>query len=588
MTQPAQELARIVLGAVRAVFGPEHATVDPAVHRSQFADYQADVALRLARAVKRPPLEVANALAERIDVSEMCDSVRVSPPGFINFTLSKAYLDKVLNQLVRDERAGVTRAHPEETIVVDYSSPNVAKEMHVGHLRPTGIGDSIVRLLAFKGHRVIRQNHIGDWGTPFGMLIEHLIDLKQDGNAEETQLSQLNEFYKAARLKFDGDPSFAERARRRVVALQAGDRETLELWSTLVGASRRYFTTIYEAFGALLRDGDVRGESFYNEFLGEVVAELEAKGIARVDQGALCVFLPQFTGREGEPLPLIVRKSDGGYGYATTDLAALRYRARTLKAKRVLYVVGAPQAQHFAMVFETARLAGWLEQTTPEHVPFGSVLGTDRKILRTRAGDTPKLADLLEEATSRADAELQTRSADLTPEARREVARRVGTAALKYADLSTERIKDYVFDWSRMISFEGNTGPYLLYAYARVCSVFRKAAAAGNELASELERGGVPESAAITLEEPAERALALDLLGFGDAVDASSSGLQPHRLCSYLYELATKFSTFWENAPILQAPTPELQSSRLLLAAATRRTLGIGLELLGIQPVERM
>lgn len=588
MTHPVTELSNLVRAAVIDVFGPEHAAVDPAVHRSAFADYQADVALRLARAVKRPPLEVANRLAERLDVSRLCDQIRVSPPGFLNFALRRDYLEAAIAELSRDPRAGVPKTAAPETIVVDYSAPNVAKEMHVGHLRPTGIGDSIVRLLSFVGHRVIRQNHIGDWGTPFGMLIEHLIDTMGD-QATEVAFSELNAFYQEACKKFDSDPAFAERARERVVLLQRKDETTLAHWRTLVTASRRYFEQVYAKFGALLVDEDVRGESFYNDFLPDVAAELEQKGIARVDQGALCVFLPQFTGRDGEPVPLIVRKSDGGYGYATTDLAALRYRVRTLGANRILYVVGAPQAQHFAMVFETARLAGWLDGAKPEHVPFGSVLGTDRKMLRTRSGETPRLVDLLDEAIERAAVAVRQKSPDLPPELQKEAAESVGVAALKYADLSTERMKDYVFDWDRMLSFEGNTGPYLQYAHARLCSVFRRAAEEdGVALAAELAEGKVPEGVRVEIAQPGERALALELLDFPTAVEAAIAHLQPHRLCGYLYELATKFSTFYETCPVRRAETPELRDSRLILCAATRRALGVGLDLLGIRAIERM
>jgi arginyl-tRNA synthetase len=372
------------------------------------------------------------------------------------------------------------------------------------------------------------------------------------------------------------------------VLLQQGDPRTLAHWQTLVDASRRYFSVVYEKFGALLVDEDIRGESFYNPFLPEVAAELERKGIARVDNGALCVFLPKFVGREGDPVPLIVRKSDGGYGYATTDLAAIRYRTQTLRADRVLYVVGAPQQQHFAMVFETAKLAGWLDGANAEHVSFGSVLGTDRKMLRTRSGDSVRLVDLLDEATLRAQSAVREKNPDMPEELRGQIAQSVGIGAIKYADLSTERIKDYVFDWSRMLSFEGNTGPYLQYAHARICSILRKAGDDGVRLAKELDMDRLPEDGRISLAHPAERALGLELMEFGVAVRNAGTGLQPHRLCAYLYELATKFTAFFEACPVLKAETPELRESRLLLCGATRRTLALGLELLGIRAPERM
>ena len=588
MSHPVSLLQGAVQSAVVQEFGAEHAGVDPAVHRSSFADYQADVALRLARAVKLPPIKVAERVAARLELGEICEKVSVSPPGFINFVLKREFLEQAITSLSLDPRAGVLPSAQPETVVVDYSAPNVAKEMHVGNVRSTVIGDSLVRLLSFQGHRVIRQNHIGDWGTPFGMLIEHLLDMGA-GAFDEVALGELNEFYKAARAKFDADPAFAERARQRVVALQAGDATTLEHWQQLVAASRRYFSAIYEKMGVLLQDSDVRGESFYNSALAEVASELEARGIARVDAGALCVFLPEFKGREGELLPLIVRKQDGGYGYAATDLAAIRYRVRELGANRVLYVVGAPQQQHFAMVFATATKAGWLgDAARAEHVAFGSVLDTNRKMFRTRSGESVRLGALLDEAVERADQAIAEKNPDLSADLRREVAKGVGIGAIKYADLSSERIKDYVFDWSRMLSFEGNTGPYLQYAHARICSILRKAGENGVPLGASLLAGNAPETAPILLTEPAEHALALELLGLPAAVEAAAAGLAPHRLCTYLYELAAKFTAFYEACPVLRAANDAQRDSRLLLSQQARRTLSIGLGLLGMAAPERM
>ncbi|HWA73113.1 MAG TPA: arginine--tRNA ligase [Polyangiaceae bacterium] len=588
MTHPVSRLRELVSAAVVESFGPEHAAVDPAVHRSAFADYQADVALRLARAVRKPPLEVAKALAAAIDASELCEDVQVSPPGFVNFRLRRDVLETSINALVRDERAGVPRVARAQTIVIDYSSPNVAKEMHVGNLRTTVIGDCLARLLGFQGHRVVRQNHIGDWGTPFGMLVEHLHDLGSEQSAAPA-LADLKAFYQAARSKFDADPSFADRARQRVVLLQAGDPATLAIWRTLIQASLVYLRSVYQKLGVLLTDDDVRGESFYNPLLPRVADELEQRGVAQIDQGALCVMMPEFKNREGETLPLIVRKKDGGFGYAATDLAALRFRVDELHADRLLYVVGSPQQQHFSMVFAAARKAGWLpESVHAEHVGFGSVLGADRKLLRTRSGDSPSLVELLDEATERADAAVREKNAEMPAEMRARVAQQVGIGAIKYADLSSERIKDYVFDWSRMLSFEGNTGPYLQYAHARICSILRRAAEGGSELAADLLAFNVPELRAVRLEQPAERALAIELIELSSAVEAAASTLSPHRLCTYLYELASRFTAFFESCPVLKADTPEQRDSRLVVCGASRRALAVGLTLLGMGAPDRM
>ena len=582
MADPVAQLGERVARAIVAAFGADYANADPAVHRSSFADYQADAALRLTKALKRPPLEVAKAIAEKLELEGICEAegVTVSPPGFVNFRLSQRYLEAEMARLSGDERAGVGLTPKPETVVIDYSAPNVAKEMHVGHLRSTVIGDSLARTLRFLGHRVIPQNHIGDWGTPFGMLIEHQQDLGAEAAAKELALGSLNEFYKAARAKFDADPAFAERARTRVVKLQAGDEATLADWRELVTASRRYFTEVYRRLHIELSDSDVRGESAYNAFLDDVAADLEKKGVARVDQGALCVFLDEWKGRDGTPVPLIVRKSDGGYGYAATDLAAIRYRTRELGATRLLYVVGAPQQQHFAMVFAAARAAGYLpEGARAEHVMFGSVLGPDKKMFKSRAGETVRLSELIDEATERAATAVRGKNPNFSDE---EVARTgadVGIGAIKYVDLSSDRVKDYIFDWDRMLAFEGNTGPYLQYAHARICSIARKAEAEGLVAAAP---------SAITLAEKAERALAVELLGFDAAVNAVAVGLQPHKLCTYLYDLASAFTTFFENCPVLKAESKALAASRLALCNATRRSLSVGLGLLGISAPERM
>jgi arginyl-tRNA synthetase len=571
-----------VRDAIIKAFGADFREADPAVHRSSFADYQADAALRLAKPLKQKPLEIAQTIASNLDSSGLCapDGVTVSPPGFVNVTLGREWLEAALAQIARDPRAGAPRVAAPETVVIDYSGPNMAKEMHVGHIRSTVIGDALARTLGFLGQRVIRQNHVGDWGTPFGMLLEHLIDVGADRAANELAMGSINPFYQAARQKFDSDPAFAERARKRVVLLQSGDPETLEHWSFFVNASLRYFSTLYRRLGVLLEDGDVRGESFYNRMLPVVAEELERQGIARIDAGALCVFLDEFKGRDGTPVPLIVRKQDGGFGYAATDLAGVRYRTRELQATRLLYVTGAPQQQHFAMVFATAKLAGYLPSgTNAEHVMFGSILGPDKKMFKTRSGENVRLAELLDEAVARAEKAVREKNPNLDAEEVTRVAEAVGIGALKYADLSSDRIKDYVFDWDRMLAFEGNTGPYLQYAHARICSIARKAAEAG------ISAG--PDTKLALATEP-ERRLAVALLMLEPVLGSVERTLEPHKLCGYLYELATTFTTFYENSPVLRADDAATRASRLLLCQATRSVLALGLGLLGMAAPERM
>jgi arginyl-tRNA synthetase len=573
MADPLLTLAPAFHAAIAAAFGPEHAGADPALRPSDRADYQANVALGLRKQLGGAPRDLAAKVVANLDLRGVAERVEVAGAGFINITLEAGFLSRALREIAADPRLGVDPARASETVALDYSSPNIAKEMHVGHLRSTILGDALARVLEAAGHRVVRQNHLGDWGTPFGMLIEHLAD----GAAAESAAADPNAFYQEARSKFDGDPAFAERARRRVVLLQGGDEATLALWRTFVAASRRYLETMYEKLGVTLKDADVAGESFYNPMLGEVVAELTAKGLARESEGALCVFPPGFAGRDGEPLPLIVRKQDGGYGYATSDLAAIRYRTGALGARRIVYVVGTPQSQHLAMVFKAAELAGWLAPPArAEHVAFGSVLGADKKMLKTRSGEAVRLLDLLDEAVTRARAVVDEKSPELDAPERAEVARAVGIGAVKYADLSSDRVKDYVFDWSRMLAFEGNTAPYLQYAHARIRSIFRRAGE------------GVPPPDRIEVAAPAERALALALLSFGSAVHEVEETLQPHRLCTYLFVLSTAFSTFYEQCPVLKAPTEAERRSRLALSDLTARVLARGLDLLGIGAPDRM
>jgi arginyl-tRNA synthetase len=575
MTDPILALTPAFQAAIAAAFGPDHAGADPAIRRSDRADYQANVALGLKKQLGGAPREIAAKIVERLDLRGVAERVEVAGAGFINITLEPAFLSRAVSDVAADARLGVAHAAEPETVALDYSSPNIAKEMHVGHLRSAIIGDALARVLEAVGHCVVRQNHLGDWGTPFGMLLEHLADTGAAALGE-ISVGDLNTFYQAARKKFDDDPAFADRARRRVVLLQGGDEATLALWHRFVEASKRYLATVYDKLGVTLKESDIAGESLYNPMLAGVVSDLVARGLARESDGALCVFPPGFTGRENEPLPLIVRKQDGGYGYATTDLAAVQRRVNTLGARRLVYVVGSPQSQHLAMVFAVAQLAGWLvAPARAEHVAFGSVLGPDKKILKSRAGEAVRLLELLDEAVERALAVVANKNPDLDPATREDVARAVGIGSIKYADLSSDRIKDYVFDWDRMLAFEGNTAPYLQYAHARIRSIFRRASA-------EVAPGRIEVAA------PAERALALAILSFGSAVHEVADTLQPHRLCTHLYVLATAFSTFYEQCPVLKAATEDERASRLALSDLTARVLARGLDLLGIRAPDRM
>jgi arginyl-tRNA synthetase len=550
--------------------------VDPVVRRSARADFQSDAALALARRLGRPPRAIAAEVLDHADLADVCSGAEVSGPGFLNLTVADAALAGLVSALATDPRLGVPVVAEPETVVVDYSAPNVAKEMHVGHLRSTVIGDAAARLLQWLGHRVIRTNHLGDWGTPFGMLIEHLVDFGEAEATQDLSMGDLDSFYKAARIKFDADEAFRERARRRVVALQGGDEATLRLWRLLVQQSERYFLTVYDLLDVTLTERDFHGESSYNDLLGPVVEELDRLGLLRESEGAACVFPPGSIGRDGEPLPLIVRKSDGGYGYAATDLAAIRHRTGTLGATRLLYLVGLPQRRHFEMVYAVAAQAGWLAPPArAEHVGFGSILGPDGRMLRSRAGGSVKLVGLLEEAIARATALTRERNPELGEAEAVEVGRAVGIGAVKYADLSSDRHKDYVLDWERMLSLDGNTAPYLQYAYSRIRSIFRRAGKAAR-----------PE-AAISLAEPAERALVLELVGFAAVVSEITDGLGFHHLTGYLYRLAATFSAFYERCPVLRADEP-VRESRLVLCEVTARVLWQGLHLLGIRTPDRM
>lgn len=583
MLSPEAVLTPLVSAAIESAFGPDFRGADPVLRPSQYADVQVNAALALAKRVGAKPRDVATAILEHLDLSAICSTVEVSGPGFLNLTLSDDWIAAQAATAATDPRLGVPTAGAVDAqrVVVDYSAPNVAKEMHVGHLRTTIVGDALVRTLEHLGHTVIRQNHIGDWGTPFGMLLEHLLDVGEDSPEARLVETDPNAFYQAARVKFDGDEAFATRARARVVALQGGDADTLATWERLVALSRLYFNSVYGTLGVTLTDPDLAGESTYNDDLQAVCDELEAAGIATMDDGALCVFLDGYTGREDKPVPLIIRKSDGGYGYATTDLATVRHRVRDLKADRMLYVIGVTQSLHLEMVWATARKAGWLpDGLDPVHVKIGSVLGDDRKIMKTRQGAPLRLMALLDEAVTAARGVLDEHRAELPEDTRAAVAPQVGMAAVKYADLQVAHDSDYVFDLQRMVAPSGNTGPYIQYAAARIRSIFRTAGLSPDD-ADVL-------GARIAVTEPAERVLALELLELGPTVLAVGADLEPHRLCGYLFSLAQAFSVFYEQCPVLKADDAGVRASRLALSAATLRALVQGLDLLGISSPERM
>ena len=552
---------------------------DPVVRRSDRADAQVNGSLALAKVLGKTPREVAQMVLDAANLSDVCSATEIAGPGFINITFASEFLAREIAAAAADSRLGVRNAPISRKVVIDYSAPNVAKEMHVGHLRSTVIGDALVRMLEFVGHCVVRENHIGDWGTPFGMLIEHLIDLGETEAANELSVGDLDSFYRQARTKFDSNDEFKERARARVVLLQGGDEETLRMWKLLVAESTRYFDRVYQTLGVLLTADDLMGESVYNPLLAPVVERLRAANLIQISDGAEVVFPEGFVNRENEPLPLIIRKTDGGYNYATSDLACVIDRVERIGAHVVLYVVGAPQAQHLEMVAAVSRMAGWVpEGTELTHVAFGNVLGADRKILKSRSGEVVKLDALLTESVERAAVAVKEKNAELPAAQQAEVARQIGIGAVKYADLSTDRIKDYVFDWERMLAFEGNTSPYLQYAHARICSIFRKAG---------IDRAAV-RTLTPTLDHVAERALALRLLQFDTAVWDTLEKYSPHRLCTYLYELASEFSAFYEHCPVLRADSDEQKMSRLALCDLTARVMERGLSLLGIESPEQM
>jgi arginyl-tRNA synthetase len=579
MSDPQQVLGARVRDALVAAYGADYAGADPLIRPSAFGDLQSNVSLGLAKRLGQAPRDIANEIVGHLDIDDLTEPPTVSGPGFINFTLRPRWIADAATGLLADPRLGTPLKSQPRVVIVEYSSPNVAKEMHVGHLRSTIVGDAIARVTEFAGDQVIRDNHVGDWGTPFGMLIEHLVDVGEDSPEAGLLRTDPNAFYQAARVKFDSDPVFADRARERVVQLQSGnDEATMQLWAELVDMSKAYLRDTYARLRVTLTDDDIRGESFYNDMLPGVADDLIAKGLARISDGALCAFPAGFTNRDGTPLPVIIRKSDGGYNYSSTDLATIRYRVDKVNCDRAIYVVGSDQALHFRMVFAVAREAGWLPADKDfEHAQIGMVQGKDGHRLRTRAGDNVKLSDLLTEGVERARAILDEVERDDEGLDLDAIAEDVGIGAIKYADLSTGRDSAYIFDWDRMISFKGNTGPYLQYATTRIRSIFRRARI------DEATPGGP-----IVITEPAERELALKLLGFGTVVTQVADTAEPHQLSAYLFEVASLFTTFYEQCPVLKADDEEIRQSRLALCAAVLRVLTTGLGLLGVPLPDRM
>ena len=546
--------------------------------RPEFGEYQFNGAMALAKQLKQKPRDIADNILSVVNLDDIAAKLEVAGPGFINIHLSDEWLANQCAVALSDNRLGITKDVP-NTVVVDYSSPNLAKEMHVGHLRTTIIGDAVVKTLEFLGHNVIRQNHMGDWGTQFGMLLAHLNDKLAENAVAETALSDLEDFYREAKVRFDEEDGFADRAREYVVKLQGGDAQCMTLWHQFIDVSIAHSEEVYSKLNVSLTRDDIKGESAYNDDLASVIADLQASGLAVEDQGAQVVFIPELADKEGNPAVYIVQKSGGGYLYATTDLAAIRYRNKVLGADRTLILTDARQALHFKQTEIVARKAGFIEENqTYEHCPFGMMLGSDGKPFKTRSGGTVKLVELLDEAVERAGALIAQRSTDLTDEERVEVAKKVGIGAVKYADLSKNRTTDYMFSWDSMLSFEGNTAPYLQYAYTRIQSIFRKADVDVAAMSSD-----------IIIEAGQEHTLAVQLLQFEEVVGAVSRDGTPHVLCAYLYELASAFMSFYEACPILKDDVPPAsRASRLALASLTANGLKLGLDLLGIDTLDKM
>lgn len=571
--------------ALVGAFGSELPVTVPVVgvaSNPKFGDYQSNVALSLAKPLGQSPRAIADQILQHLAVDDLCEPPSIAGPGFINLTLQPAFLAAQLQQVQTDPRLGIAPVPTPQRVIVDFSSPNIAKEMHVGHLRSTIIGDCIARILEFLGHDVLRLNHVGDWGTQFGMLITYLSEVYPAAltTSDALDLGDLVAFYKKAKQRFDEDEAFQTQSRQAVVQLQQGKAEATQAWQLLCDQSRREFEKLYRELNIDLIE---RGESFYNPLLPDVLADLEKVGLLETDQGAKCVFLEGFTNKQGNPQPLIVQKSDGGYNYATTDLAALRHRITQESADRIIYLTGAEQSNHFAQVFQVATRAGWIPDSIQVvHVPFGMVQGEDGKKLKTRSGETIRLRDLLDEAVSRAQADMEAR---LSEEGRTEsseflanLAQVIGLGAVKYADLSQNRTSNYVFSYDKMLALQGNTAPYLIYAYVRVQGISRK---------GEIDFAKLGNNLTLTVQEPSELVLAKHLLQLQDVLSEVAADLLPNRLCQYLFELSQKFNQFYDQCPVLNAED-SVRTSRLVLSDLTARTLKLGLSLLGIQVVERM
>ena len=556
------------------------ADCEPQVRQSakvQFGDYQANGMMAVAKKLGMAPRQLAEQVLSHLDLNGIANKVEIAGPGFINIFLDPAFLAEHVSQALKSERLGIAQPQS-QTVVVDYSAPNVAKEMHVGHLRSTIIGDAAVRTLELMGHKVIRANHVGDWGTQFGMLIAWLEKQQQD-NAGEMALADLEGFYRDAKKHYDEDEVFAERARSYVVKLQGGDEYFRKMWRQLVDITMSQNQLTYDRLNVTLTRDDVMGESLYNPMLPGIVADLKEKGLATESEGATVVFLDEYKNKEGEPMGVIIQKKDGGYLYTTTDIACAKYRYETLHADRVLYYIDSRQHQHLMQAWTIVRKAGYVPDSVPlEHHMFGMMLGKDGKPFKTRAGGTVKLADLLDEALERARKLVAEKNPDMPADELEKLANVVGIGAVKYADLSKNRTTDYVFDWDNMLAFEGNTAPYMQYAYTRVLSVFRKA---------ELEESAII-NAAVTISEDREAQLAARLLQFEETLNVVARDGTPHVMCSYLYDLAGLFSGFYEHCPILSAESEAVRNSRLKLALLTAKTLKMGLDTLGIETVERM
>lgn len=562
---------------VQAAFNACDLKDDPivlqAASKAEFGDYQINGVMGAAKKRKVNPKELAEKVIAALDLKDIASKIEIAGPGFINIHLSDKFVSQKAQAALNDDRLGIAK-QDKKIVAIDYSSPNLAKEMHVGHLRSSIIGDTISRVLSFFGHDVIAQNHVGDWGTQFGMLTAYLVETQHAGDAS-IQLNDLEEFYRKAKVRFDEDENFANVARDYVVKLQGGDAEVLKLWQQFVDVSLAHCQKVYDELGLLLTPKDVMGESAYNDDLQPTVDELVSSGIATVEDGTKVVFLEEFKDQDDKPAAFIVQKKDGGFLYSTTDIACIRYRVRKLKADRIIYVVDARQSLHFQQLFATVRKAGFAPKNVVlEHIAFGTMMGEDNKPFKTRDGGTVKLISLLEESVERATALVAAKNPDISPEACAKIGHSVGIAAIKYADLSKSRTSDYIFNWESMLSFEGNTAPYLQYAYTRIQSVFRKA-------------GTYNKNAPVAATEPAEKQLAVALLQFEDVLSTVADGCYPHHLAAYVYNIATLFSRFYEVCPILKAEGDQ-RDSRLQLAHLTSRTIKQGMDLLGLDVMEAM